>query len=354
MYLKKLHLRNFRNFSSLSVEFGKNANIFLGDNAQGKTNLLEAIYFLSKGRSFRTSTLSDMIFHGEDFFAIEAEIIESGVSQHLSIYYHKKTKKIVWNEKRLHSFHQIFGLLPTIFIVPQDIHLIISSPNYRRRFLNLYIAQFDPFYVHHIYRFWKILKQRNALLKQNRLKNIELYDEQMFGSFMYLTQKRQEAIDSLHVPLKEYTDYFKVQNFSLEYLPSILPEKEIFFQTMKSNQAKELKMKMTLQGPHRDDFLFQIGNNKAKNFASEGQKRLFITLLRFAQWKNLTTNTQKKALLCIDDFAIHLDREKIQKLQKQLTNFSQTFITTPEKTHDWGPSHFFTIKSGKIISQEIT
>ncbi|MFA5250947.1 MAG: AAA family ATPase, partial [Parachlamydiales bacterium] len=171
MLLLTLRLHNFRNFSEEFVRFHPHFNLICGENAQGKTNLLEAISLISTGRSFRTSRYQDLIRHGEKFFFLEAGIIKDLVSQTIKIYYDGKEKKIHLSGKALPNFTSLLGLMPSTIYSPQDVELISGFPLIRRRFLNLLLAQSDPLYVHHLSRFLAALKERSYLLKKGSQQN---------------------------------------------------------------------------------------------------------------------------------------------------------------------------------------
>ena len=151
--LKTLYLRNFRNYEEATTTFNSRLNFIWGDNAEGKTNLLEAIYLLSTGRSFRTQHLSELIRTGESFFYLEGECIEQGISQTIKLSFDGKNKRLQLNASTHSSFNPLLGTLPLILHAPTDSELIAGSPLYRRRFLNFHLAQSDPLYVHHLSRF---------------------------------------------------------------------------------------------------------------------------------------------------------------------------------------------------------
>ncbi|PIS00729.1 MAG: hypothetical protein COT84_05930 [Chlamydiae bacterium CG10_big_fil_rev_8_21_14_0_10_35_9] len=350
MHLKTLHIRNFRNFLDETIFFHPKINLFIGENGQGKSNLLEAVYFLSTGRSFRSSFINELIHFGKDYFLIEAEIEKLGVSEYLRIFYDKKIKKIQYNSTNYSSFSQLFGVLPAVLMTPQDIDLIISSPSIRRRFLNLHIAQHDPLYIHHLTRYWKAMKERNAILKKRKLDSIEIFEKQMLISACYLTQARQKGVTDLQETLKQFSSQLKIEKdtVTLEYVPSCLLEKLAF--NWQKNRDKEMMTGSTFYGPHRDDFSIDLNQKKAKHFASEGQKRIILSLLKYAEWKRLCNRVQLPALMGFDDFGMHLDPINEKMLESNLQSFSQVFITSPclEKKWQITDCHTYQVKQGQI------
>lgn len=351
MRLKTLHIRNFRNFLDETVSFHPKINLFIGENGQGKSNLLEAIYFLSTGKSFRSSFINELIHFNKDYFLIEAEIEKLGISEVLRIFYDKKVKKIQYNSTNYTSFSQLLGVLPTVLMTPQDIELVISSPSIRRRFLNLHIAQHDPLYVYHLTRYWKAMKERNAILKKRKLESIEIFEKQMLISACYLMQARQKGLADLQEGLEHFCHQIqlKKEKIELEYVPSCPLEKLAF--NWQKNREKEMLAAATFYGPHRDDFSIDLNEKKAKHFASEGQKRLILSLLKYAEWKRLCNRVQLPALIGFDDFGMHLDPINEKMLEDNLQSFSQIFITSPslEKKWQFTDSHTYQVKEGKVF-----
>jgi len=206
MILKKLFLHNFRNFDNEKFIFEKR-NIIYGKNAQGKTSILEAIFLLSLGRSFRTSKLTELIKHKKKFFFIEAEIIKDLVTQKISIYFDRNNKKkIKHNHTSIYSFSHLFGIMPTILHSPYDINIISGYPTKRRRFLNIHLAQKDPLYVYHLTRFYRALKQRNTLLQKKLLTNIEIWEDEIAKSASYITYARNKLLLLLKNPIQNSID----------------------------------------------------------------------------------------------------------------------------------------------------
>jgi len=200
MHLKSLFLRDFRNYTSLSVQFGPKTNLIYGENGQGKTNLLEAIYLLATGRSFRTLRLNELIRQGASAFFIEAEILKNDVTSTLRISFDGQTKKLEHNGTRYSSFHPLLGLLPSVLYSPLDAEFISGAPAVRRRFINLHLAQSDPNYLHSFTLYWQAMRQRNALLKRKTVESIECWEQQMAPAAIYVREKRFEMLRSLPPP----------------------------------------------------------------------------------------------------------------------------------------------------------
>jgi DNA replication and repair protein RecF len=338
MEIRHLILRNFRNYREAHVHFSPLINVIQGDNGQGKSNLLEAIYFLSTGRSFRTHDLSDLIHFGQSYFYIEAHFIKDDVEQYIKIYYDDKTRKVQHNHTFYTTFTSLLGILPSVLLSPDDLSLVSGSPAERRRFLDITIAQTDPLYLHHLGRYYKAMKQRNYLLKNHSDTALFAWEQMMAQSASYIVTKRKEVIHALHSPSSSWMNHLSDQKDSLKIkYSSSIPFDEnhpdlplLFANAWKKSRPKEMQMGTTLLGPHRDDLLIFLSEKEAKTFSSEGQKRSTISSLRFAEWERMRESIALPPLLGIDDFAIQLDSHRQSQLEHHLSRFSQVFLTSPK------------------------
>jgi DNA replication and repair protein RecF len=352
MFLKNLLLCNFRNYSLLKLAFSDHLNVICGANAIGKTNLLEAIYLLSTGRSFRTLNLNDLIKHNEKYFHIEAEIESKNISQTIKIYYDGKNRKITYNTNVYSSFNSLLGIFPSSLYSVDDLNLIKGKPILRRKFLNLHLAQKDPLYVYHYQRFYKALKQRNYILKNSKTHLLKPFDIELSRSGSYLMHSRKKFIEMLKEPiflaLKKITPiHIKTK---IKYIPTVDYKKNElnnienkYFEMLQKNQKRDLDFKTTSLGPHRDDFYILINEKLAKNFASEAQKKLLLYAIRFAEWQLLSPIYKQKVPFLIDDFDAHLDEIHKNNLKKTLRDFSQVFITLPKSNEYFDNAHFITL-----------
>ena len=352
MFIEKIVLWQFRNYSGAAFSFSPQVNLIRGENAQGKTNLLEALYFLSTGRSFRTSHLFDLIPSQQSFFYLEASFLKDGVTQSLKASYDGQVRKLIYNETSFATFSSLLGLLPIVLIAPQDLSLITGAPLERRRFLDLLLAQSDPLYVHHLSRYHKAVKQRNALLKQRREESLEVWERALAQSAAYLLQKRAAALAEI-LPLAqrylaELTDGDDLLEIQYQRTSPCSPDE--ILASMQKNRRKELIYGSTLIGPHRDDLLIVLGKNPAKNFASEGQKRGIVTALRLAEWERLKRATGYTPLLGIDDFGVHLDEKRYALIQRCVEGLGQVFLTTPNLASPSFTAHTtIQIEAGRLV-----
>jgi len=340
MFLTALILRNFRNHKEIELSFSPKTNLIVGDNGVGKTSLLEAISLLSTGRSFRSPLLQEVIGFGGSHFYMEAHFIKEGISQTLKIGYDGSSKKIEHNANPLPSFSSLLGLLPSVLYAPKDISLIMGSPDDRRRFLNLYLGQKKPLYVHHLLRYTKALKHRNALLKKGAEADplsLGCFEQEMALSSHYLMQERSLALQAFQSRLAALIPSLSLEpeSFTLHYTPSLKMQApfshEFLRQQYERYRKKELLLRTSLVGPHRDDFLISRNSKPAKAFCSEGQKRCFLSALKLSEWDLLSETHENKPLMCIDDMGIHLDASRESLLEKSLHHLGQVFITSPKE-----------------------
>jgi len=332
MFLKHLFLRSFRNYDAERISFEKGVNLIQGRNRAGKSSLLEAIFLLSTGRSFRTPRLADLIKDGSSHFYVEANFEHSGIEQVLGIGYDGHKCHMRYNHTQFHSFSQLLGILPSVLYAPEDGALVSGSPAGRRRFLNIQLAQTTPLYVHHLTRYHRAMKQRNALLKQKSERAIGSFEQIMADSARYLMRKRDELIKGLKPRVQSLASELSSNEdlFDLFYLPSISIKWMDEIENLYAKQrARELALGITLNGPHRDDFLITCERKEAKKYISEGQKRTCIASLKMAEWEGLKEQNAYLPLMNIDDFGIHLDTHRTHVLYDRLRNLGQVFLTTP-------------------------
>lgn len=350
--LQSLYLRNFRNYTEAEALFSPKLNVLHGENGKGKTNVLEAIYLLSTGRSFRTETLSELIREGETFFLVEGTLIKESVEHTVQISFDGTTKRLLLDGNQYPSFQPLLGLLPSVLHTPSDRELIEGSPAIRRRFLNLHLAQRNPLYVHHLTRYWKAMKQRNTLLKSKESASIDCWEVEMASSAEYLQEARQTLIASLGPPLQRKSEELslEVERHEIRFSPSHPRLKEQYLAQLQRHRPREQQLGFTLTGPHRDDFTLLIGGKEAKIFASEGQKKTSLSALRLAEWELLTATHEMPALFGLDDLGIHLDAKRESALKQNLQSLGQVFITTPQPIPDWQQSELkhFLIADDKI------
>lgn len=339
MYLKRLHLKNFRNHLDLNLHFGPKLNVITGDNGIGKTNILEAIYLISTGKSFRTAFLEELIAHSCSFFYIEAEFVKENIHQTIKIGYEKKRKQIEYNASKLTNFTHLLGIIPSVLFAPKDISLVTGAPAERRRFLNIYLSQLDPLYVHYLQRYTHCLEHRNALLKAKKpfnLLEMRCFEKELSIAALYLINKRIEGVQFLQEKLSSHSASLtdKQERFEMRYQSQFSSKASLSIDSITAEyeklRDKEKILGSTLLGPHREDLNIFLHQQCIKSFCSEGQKRSFLTALKFAEWDVLAQAHQIQPIMCLDDLGVHLDEKRLVLLENKLASLEQVFITTPK------------------------
>lgn len=334
MQIEKITLSQFRNYTREEVVFSPRLNYIEGNNAEGKSNLLEAIYLLSTGKSFRTTKLHTLVQQGQSGFCLEALFTREGIAQELRVCYHLSppSKQILYNQTSYASFLPLLGIIPCILLAPEDISFIIGSPLERRKFLDLHLSQLDPLYVHHLGRYHKALQQKNLLLKQQKQKDLLPWEQVMALSASYLVKKRIETLLLLEKDLQQFISIFSEtsESFSWRYENSATSiQTEDFLLSWEKNRKKEFLLGTTLSGPHRDDIGLFLQGQEVKTYCSEGQKRCCMAALRLAEWKRFQHSLGVSPLFAVDDFAIHLDEKRQGLLSRSLAMLGQVFLTSP-------------------------
>ncbi len=331
MYLKSLLLKNFRVYTERQFEFSPGINLIEGPNAQGKTTILEAIHLMICGSSFRSNSLGELIREGEKAFYLEAVFEKHGIEQTLKFSYNGRQKSIKCNHTICRTTAELLGILQGTLMLPDDIQLVKGPPKWRRQFLDLQLAQIDPLYVHHLTRYHRSMRQRNALLKKKSIASIEIFEEEMSRSAAYLIHKRHEAVNAVAAECQEGQKALSegVESLVIQYQPRYRTQVELLEQ-MQKMRPRDLKFGSSLTGPHRDDLLFVLNGQPAHAYASEGQKKTLAAALRFAEWHNLKRCSESDPLMLIDDVGVSLDKNRRTKLMSRLVSMRQVFVTSTE------------------------
>ncbi len=341
MILKNLEIVNFRNYSYVNIEFDNKINIFYGKNAQGKTNLLEAIYFLGITKSYRTIFDRELLKEKMEFFQISG-LIKEDYDYHLKINF-RNHKKCFIDDNKQKNIESYIGKMKVIMFCPEDLNLIKGLPVERRYYLDTQIEQFSLIgnkYYTVLSEFNNILKIRNNLLKNNLngIKINEMYfdvlTQFLINKIIYIYKKREkyierinEVIDNVYFKLSGYKGLKIVYKTDVELngnLENILNEK------FKFNKNKEMIVGTTLIGPQKDDFLFLLESKDLKKYGSQGQQRMAVIALKMASIEILKKYDKVTPILLLDDVFSELDLEKRNSLFEYIYGNVQTFITTTD------------------------
>lgn len=336
MHLKTLNLINYKNFKNQTFEFNSKVNCFVGSNGVGKTNILDAIYHLSFGKSYFNPIASQNIKHGEDFFVVDGRYSKDLKEEKIIVSLKKGGKKVIKrNSKSYNRFSDHIGLLPLVIISPVDRDLITEGSDLRRKFIDGVISQNDKIYLDQIIRYNKILFQRNSLLKQFYLSRtfdhdtIEIYDEQLSKIGNLIFNKRKEFLE-LFSPIF-FEKYSIISNnkekVNLNYKSQLKNHR--LQDLLISNTEKDKVLQYTSVGTHKDDIEFLIGNYPIKKFGSQGQQKSFLIALKLAQYEVLKAKSGNSPILLLDDIFDKLDSKRVKQIIKMVnnSNFGQLFIS---------------------------
>lgn len=369
MRLKSLFLKDFRLFKEERLDFSEGLNHFIGNNAQGKTTLIEALFLLSSGKSFRTHHLKDLVREGAERFRLLCYFERYGIEQKIELVSDGLNHQLIINASPSHKLSSLLGLIQGVVISPEDNPLVKASPDERRRFLDQHLCCLDPLYVHHLHRYRKALKQRNALLKQRALKTLHVWEVELAKSAGYLIHKRQKTSHKLNIRAKEllleisdgkdnlklsYKTSFSIssqkasiKNESDSSCDSLDDIQAALLKNLEKGRNKDLMMQATSVGPHRDDLVIELGGKNAKAFASEGQKRSILYALRLAQWQLTSEENNEPPFIAIDDIGSCLDNHRLKRLIDNMLKCGQVFISSP-KEHAFEEAEGFLLHAGKI------
>ncbi len=360
MRISRLHLEQFRNIESLSVFPCETVNIIYGDNAQGKTNLLEAIWLLSGAKSFRGAKDADLIRFGESRALIESDFFCAGRQQTSKI--QLEGKKTAWlNDIRQDSITAFAGIFTTVVFSPSHLGLVKDGPAGRRKFLDTSICQITPRYIGMIGQYQRILLQRNTLLKDISyasalLDTLDIWDEKLSALGGVIIRMRMEYTRRLQ---KEAEDIYKGismerESFSLDYRPFELPVQEgqtqreissLLLEKMMQNRSEDLRSGSTGIGPHRDDLEISINGRSVRSFGSQGQQRSSVLALKLAESRCIGDILGERPVILLDDVMSELDQNRREYLLNHLTG-SQIFITCCDK------GYFSQLEGGRIFRME--
>ena len=350
MYIKKIKLHNFRNYEDETIEMCKNVNIIFGDNAQGKTNILEAIFFSSLGKSFRTNRENELIKENEKNAETEIIFEKNNREQKIKVEISDK-KKFYLNDILLKKRSELVGNINIVLFTPEDIEILKNEPIKRRRFLNIMISQLRPHYMYLTTQYNKILEQRNNYLKQIRFENknnLDIWDEQLIKYGLQIYDYRKEFIEKINNKIKEIhlksTD--NKEKIEIKYKNNI--NENNYREKLKENQSIDIKNGYTSVGVHRDDFKILINNKNVSVYGSQGQQRSSIISLKLAEAEVIYDEVDEYPVILLDDFMSELDKKRIAGFIKNIKS-NQVLITCTEKIAlDTMVYNLYEVKNAKI------
>ena len=338
MYITRLELKNFRNYESLEADFDEKINLILGNNAQGKTNLIESIYMTSIGRSFRTAKDSDVIMFGKDEALIKVRAEKEYSDTEVEIRIKRPSKKSV--KKDGIPLRKTSELLENIMIVifsPEDMKIVKDEPEKRRKFIDRELCQISPKYYDSLSNYRKILAQRNSYLKEDNIDAslLDLWDSQLAKCGAGIITGRNDFIKSISVFSSKIHSGITAgaESLHIEYDPDVEvtensgDQEMYFYDEIKKVYDSDMKMRSTTRGPHKDDISFFVNGINMRNFGSQGQQRTCALSLKLAELDLIKNETGEDAVLLLDDVMSELDATRQEYLIKTLKN-NQLFVTT--------------------------
>ena len=360
--VNSLKLKNFRNYDLLNVEFDGSTNIFYGNNAQGKTNILEAVYLSGTTKSHRGSKDRDMIRFGEDESHIEPVVEKNGISYQIDMHLKKNSPKgIAINKMPIRKASELFGIVNLVFFSPEDLNIIKNGPAERRRFIDLELSQLDKVYLNNLSNYNRIVNQRNHLLKElsfggkkDLSDTLEIWELQMVQYGERLIARRKEFVEQINGIIAKIHQRLTGGKESLKiiYEPSTgdLP----FEQALNRYRERDLRMKSTTVGPHRDDIGFLIGDMDIRKYGSQGQQRTAALSLKLSEIELVKLATHDTPILLLDDVLSELDKHRQNYLLDSIHDI-QTLITCTGVedfvNHRFSINKVFHVQNGQVTKE---
>jgi DNA replication and repair protein RecF len=333
MNIKQLNIENVRLYSSADLSLHPSTNIFLGDNAQGKTTIIESIYILGLTKSHKTNRDRDVIQTNKDYAKINALINLNKKDTQLDIILSKQGKKAKYSQIEMERLSEYIGILNVVMFAPEDMDLIKGNPQNRRKFLDLEIGQISKEYLHNIQQYKKLLKQRNDLLKSMQKDNnqelmlLDIITEQLVDYMTPIIKIRSQFISELNqIASSIYKDLSHSEEvFELRYIPNL---KDKILQELSAKYSYDIITGTTNNGCHRDDIEFYINEYPIKTHGSQGEMRTAVLATKLALVEFIYKHKQEYPILLLDDVLSELDQNRQQNLLKYVSNKTQTCITT--------------------------
>ena len=353
MWIKKIELKNFRNYKNQKLELNKNVNVLYGENAQGKTNIIESIFLCSMGSSFRAKKDKEMIKLDEDSCSVEVEYEKSDREGKIKIEIGNK-KNIFVNDIKIKRLSELLGKINIVIFTPDDIEIIKGGPDQRRKFLDIMISQLRPNYIHILSLYQKTIEQRNNYLKQIKEEQkdenlLEIWDEKLAEYAIKICEYRKEFIEKLKPKMeklhKEITN--NKEEIKIEYVTECL-DKKIYLDLLKERRKLDILKGFTTKGVHRDDFVIYINGRQLNVYGSQGQQRTSILTLKLAELNLIYDEIGEYPILLLDDFMSELDKSRRESLVQHIKE-TQVIITCTDKLALENFEYLeYNVKEGKI------
>lgn len=335
MWINKIKINDFRNYNNQEIDLEKNINVFYGENAQGKTNIIEAIFLCSMGKSFRAKQDKEMIKLDKINANVEIEFFKSDRDSKIKIQLSNK-KEVFINGIKIKKLSELLGNLNIVMFTPDDINILKGGPQNRRRFLDIMISQLKPNYMHTLSLYAKTLEQRNNYLKQIKEENkseelLDIWDEKLAEYAFIISKYRNEFINKIINKIKKIHSEItnNKEEIKIEYLTECLNKIE-YLDLLKKRRKLDIIKSYTTKGIHRDDFIIYINDKELSTYGSQGQHRTAMLSLKLSELEIIEEEVGEKPILLLDDFMSELDSNRRTHFLEKI-NDTQVIITCTDK-----------------------
>lgn len=357
MIIKSMSLQNYRNYKSLSLDFDPDTNIFYGDNAQGKTNILEAVYISGTTKSHRSSKDRELIFFSEEEAHIRTLIEKKGIEHRVDIHLRRnRSKGIAIDGLPIKKASELFGIIHFVFFSPEDLCIIKNGPSERRRFLDMELCQLDKIYLHHLSNYNKIVLQRNRILKEIGFRPeyrdvLEVLDCQLIEYGTQIISGRRHFIKDLNQIVTRIHSQLTGGREKMFLKYEADTEEDLFAKRLTDSRERDMKQKTTTTGPHRDDLSFIINGIDIRKFGSQGQQRTAALSLKLSEIELVKEIIHDTPVLLLDDVLSELDSNRQNYLLNSIRKI-QTMITCTGLdefiNHRFSINKIYKVEDGKV------
>ncbi|MDO5295942.1 MAG: DNA replication/repair protein RecF [bacterium] len=364
MIIRKLLLSNYRNYKNLELSLSPGINVINGDNAQGKTNLLEAIYYLGTLKSFRVRSEAELIFWEQEWASITADFVRpSGENCQLEVRWAHNLKgkwerRVKRNGAGLNSLADFLSEVPLALFIPQDLALVQGAPDGRRRYLDILLCKSSARYLRTLVRYQQVLRQRNEWLRRyerrSHIQELDVWDEQLTVLAAYLVKEREKTVSQLGSVVNEVFNALAntEADLQLNYRASLLGEADEMLEALRNKREDELIRRLTLLGPHRDDIIIKMKGRSLKQCASQGQQRSAALAMRLAEAILMGRINENPAIVLLDDCFSELDQKRCHRLFDYLDTLGQVILTSANRLEYKGRASVkeYIVNEGTILA----
>ena len=368
MRIKKIQAENFRNLENIKIEFSDGINIIYGNNAQGKTNIIEAIYVFSFGKSFRATKEIELLKFDKEYFLSKIDIIKKDRDTEMSFGFDKISNKkmIKINGVIQKKVSDIIGKLNIVVFKPEDIKIVTDSPSIRRKYIDFVISSISKSYLENITKYKKVLEERNNLLKEIKIRNkgsnklletdqnlLDVYDKLLSKLNIDIYNERNKIVNKLNtyiydIHLKLTENYTKSEKLHIKYVSNVAEDIEKMYNNLSKSRINDINKGYTSLGIHRDDYIISINSLDVSIYGSQGQKKSSIISLKLSELKVIEEVIGEKPVLLLDDYMSELDEKRRLKFLDIIEDIQIIITTTHKISIDGKENTYFYVDNGKI------